>query len=98
MRRHAKMLGESSVVENVRFLIALRDGLIPDATVSDRRGAVNDLMDRFGYPRLTQQQNVGDMPQPKLIDLSGWLGPDGAIRDVPLVEQPAAGEDPAPES
>ena len=57
-----------SVLENVRYLVAIRDGRVPGATTQDRLRAIENLLDRAGLPKLTQQEiSTGGEPV-KLFD------------------------------
>jgi hypothetical protein len=69
-----KMLGRAmfearrSVLENVRFLVAIRDGRVPGATTQDRLRAIENLLDRAGLPKMTQQEISTSGEPVKLFD------------------------------
>jgi hypothetical protein len=57
-----------SVLENIRYLVAIRDGRIPGVTNQDRLRAIENLLDRAGLPKLTQQEIHTDAEPVKLFD------------------------------
>jgi hypothetical protein len=57
-----------SVLENVRYLVAIRDGRVPGVTTQDRLRAIENLLDRAGLPKLTQQEIHTDGEPVKLFD------------------------------
>jgi len=64
----ARLLGEISLPKVVQLWVNMIDGRVPGATAGERSRAAENIADRFGLPRLNQQQQVGDFPT-KLIDL-----------------------------
>ena len=96
LRRRAQRLGERACFENVRLLVRIRDGLVAGATVGDRVRAIENLLDRFGFPRQSQSQMLTDQVPKKLFDLrlpgaeSGAPATDGPISNGPLPEVPTS--------
>ena len=82
LRKKARELGESQIMTTVEFLVAARDGLVPGV---DRLRAAENLLDRFGCPRLTQAQVSTDLPA-KLYEIVGGSGFERTADDeVPTV-------------
>ena len=79
-----------SVLENVRYLVAIRDGRVPGATTQDRLRAIENLLDRAGLPKLTQQEIHTDGEPVKLFDFK--LDNDDVLT---VEEQPSPAAEPA---
>src|SRR5438034_240911 len=92
IRERARDLGQSGTLAGVRFLLRVVRGDVKDATVADRLRATETLMDRFGFPRLQQtQQQMAGFPT-KLIDMTGWTGPEQSVIEgapEPSTEEPS---------
>jgi hypothetical protein len=70
LKRAAERRGRASVLQNVITLERIRDGLIAGTTVGDRRAAAVELLNRFGFPPMTQTQVFSETELPsKLFDL-----------------------------
>jgi len=65
----ARMWGECALPEAVDFAIKCVRGLVPGVDHATRLRASEAIMDRFGAPRLNQQQLVGEFPM-KVVDLT----------------------------
>lgn len=81
-KRVARKRGEHGACEAVQFLRDVMHGLVAGLGPEHRIAAARDLMDRFGFPRLAQQQHFGDFPA-KLFDLTA---------PEPPRDQPPAGD------
>ena len=57
-----------SVLENVRYLVAIRDGRVPGVTTQDRLRAIENLLDRAGLPKLSQTEISQSGEPVKLFD------------------------------
>jgi hypothetical protein len=68
----ATQMAKNELPECIQFCIDVRDGLVPGATVADKLRAAENVLDRGGCPRQTEQDvSVHDTPR-KTIDLRGW--------------------------
>jgi hypothetical protein len=88
----AKELGENALLLATRYWIDCLRGLVPGANAADRNRAAENLHDRFGQPRMTEQKMQGDFPV-KLYDLRGWE-PAGLPPDPPAAEHEGNGAEP----
>jgi|SRR3990172_13269510 len=81
-KRIARKQGERGAFAAVEFLCSVMAGRVAGLGPEHRIAAARDLMDRFGFPRLAQQQHFGEFPT-KLFDLTVAPKPDAVPATPP---------------
>lgn len=84
VRAKAREMCIDAQLAAIEFLQAVFEGKVPGVSVDNRIRAAENLLDRGGLPRRTEQELVGEQIPIKLVDLTGWDAP----ADTGLGERP----------